>query len=111
VGHAARRWTIAAGVIAWAVAIGRPAAAEVVGPCRAGTPEHAAARETLDALDRDIRRTAPGADPQPLNQRLEVLGRQRCFRILSGLDATAKSGLALRTWWNDGGRGSSAVWT
>ena len=95
---------------AFAVALGaaRPAAGDVMRPCRPGTPEHTAAGKALDALDAEIRKLAPAADPAPLKKRLQDLGQQACFLLIDGLDPDAKSGLALRTWWEDGGHGAAA---
>jgi hypothetical protein len=102
-------WAIAV-AITGAVAAARPAAAapEIIRPCRPGTPAHDAASKALDALDRDIRKLAPAADPAPLSKRLAALGAQACFRIVGDLGPDAKSGLALRTWWEDGGHAVAA---
>jgi hypothetical protein len=90
-------------------AAGPAAADEVSRPCRPGTPAHDAARQALDGLDGDIRKLAPGADPAPLARRVRSLGEQACFRIRGGLVVDAKSGLALRIWWEDGGQSAVAA--
>ncbi len=105
--NGARRWLVAA-IAFGAAAFTRPAAAdEIIRPCKPGTPEHTAAGKALDHLDAEIRKLAPGADPEPLKKHLGDLAAQACFRIVD-LDADAKSGLALRTWWEDGGHDVAA---
>ena len=107
-GSRTNRWAIAA-IAAIASGTARPASAdEIIRPCRPGTPAHTAAGAALAAIDVEIRQLAPAEDPEPLKTRLEDLGKQACFRFLDGLDVHAKSGLALRTWWEDGGHGAAA---
>jgi hypothetical protein len=111
VGHGveASRQAVAAAIAIAVIAGTRVAAArEIIRPCRAGTPAHDAAAKALDALDADIRKLGPASDPAPLMKRLQALGDQQCFRIVGGLSADAKSGLALRTWWEDGGHAVAA---
>lgn len=74
-----------------------------VRPCHSGTPEHQEAAKQLAEIDAAIRRLAPAEDPSALGERLQELGQTRCFAILGGLGVDAQSGLALRTWWEDGG--------
>jgi hypothetical protein len=93
---------VAVAVVGTAAAV-PVAAEEVVRPCRVGSPVHVAATQAVAALDADIRKLAPAADPASLMKRIEELGQQTCFRIGGGLSADAKSGLSLRTWWEAGG--------
>lgn len=109
VGGNAIAWALAAAIITDCLTADPAAADEVIRPCRPGTPAHDAARQALDGLDGDIRKLAPGADPAPLGRRVRSLGEQACFRIRGGLDVDAKSGLALRTWWEDGGQSAVAA--
>jgi len=110
VGDRASAWAVAAAIVCGGTFIAtRPASAdELIRPCQPGTPAHAAAAKALDALDQEIRKLAPGADPAPLEKRLAVLDEQECFRIVGSLGVEAKSGLALRTWWEDGGHSMAA---
>jgi hypothetical protein len=97
-----------AGALAVVAGAQTAAAGGIIRPCHAGTPAHDAAASALAALDDDIRKLAPAADPAPLARRLQDLGEQQCFRVLGGLRANARSGLALRTWWEDGGHALAA---
>ena len=106
-GTRGRGWAIAAIAVGASAFSWSAAADEIIRPCKPGTPEHAAAGKALNALDADIRKLAPGADPERLKKRLGDLGAQTCFQIVD-LDADAKSGLALRTWWEDGGHDTAA---
>jgi len=110
VGDRASAWAVAAAIACGGtIAIAQPAVADdLIRPCKPGTAEHAEANKALDALDAEIHKLAPAADPVPLTKRLAALGKQGCFRIVDGLDVEAKSGLALRTWWEDGGHSVAA---
>jgi len=79
------------------------AAGQLIRPCRPGTPAYEDARAKLDAIDAEIRKLTPAADPEPAAKKLAALSDETCFRIVGHLDVEAKSGLALRTWWEDGG--------
>jgi hypothetical protein len=108
-GTRARLWVASAAIAYGGIAAARPARAhEVSRPCRPGTSAHDAAREALAALDSDIRGLGPAADPATLEKRLTALSEQVCFRIGGELTVKARSGLALRTWWEDGGHDAVA---
>jgi hypothetical protein len=97
---------LAAAVAALANAV--PAAARELRPCRPGTSEYKEARAKLDALDAEIRGLAPAADPAPVERKLAALEKQSCFALAGHLAVRARSGLALRTWWEDGGQAAAA---
>ena len=86
-----------------------PAAARpVVRPCRPGTPEHKQAAARLEEVSAAILGLAPAEDPKPAIDKLEALGRLACFEIVGELSVEAKSGLALKSWWESGGHSHAA---
>ena len=95
----AGRWAITAALAAGTFSAARQVRGdEIIRPCPPGTAAHTDAGKALEALDSDIRKLAPGADPAPLEKRIEALGEQACFRLAGDLSVAAKSGLALPAW-------------
>lgn len=76
-------------------------------PCAPGSPAHDGARRAFQQLDQQIEQLAPEADPAPANRALAALLKNACFRIgeleRSG-SLEADSALALKTFWQQGGR-------
>jgi hypothetical protein len=80
--------------------------ADLILPCKAGTPEHSAAKTDLSALADAIRDVADDGDPQPAVDQLTALLETTCFALnvgeaTDGLDFD--SAVSLKTWWDDGG--------
>jgi hypothetical protein len=80
-----------------------PAVARTIKPCVPGEPAQVAAGKELQAIDRAVRKLAPGDDPAALVARIEQLGATKCFEIIFGVGVAARSGLSLQTYWAEGG--------
>jgi hypothetical protein len=74
-----------------------------VRPCASHDPAHRAAAAELEAIDVAIKALGPAADPAPIIARIDRLAATKCFEILDGPSIESKSGLSLRTYWDDGG--------
>ncbi len=74
-------------------------------PCLVGTTPHTQAKASYQAIDAAIDALAPTDDPGPTWQRFEELLAGPCFALnaYDGWVEEPTSGLALRTWWDDGG--------
>ncbi|NVB37517.1 hypothetical protein G6O69_06710 [Pseudenhygromyxa sp. WMMC2535] len=82
---------------------------EFIKPCEGETL--ARARAELEAIEQSIEALAPGDDPEPQWRALVQLFEGECFALsrvyaMDADDEAPSSGLALRTWWGDGG----ALW-
>jgi hypothetical protein len=82
---------------------GALAFAKVVTPCVPGEPAQLAALRELQSIDGAVRALAPGDRPEALVARIAKLVSGRCFATLGGLSLEPKSGLALGTYWQEGG--------
>jgi len=88
-----------------------PLGANASVPCDDGTPEHKGAETALDALGAKIDSLDNHANPKKLTEELEALLQTPCFELANRdlaihSDITLAqfdSGLALKTWWTDGG--------
>ena len=79
---------------------------DLVRPCRARTPEHAAAEAAVDALDKDVAALAPGGEGGATTAKVAALLATPCFALASGdllEEPKFDSGLSARTWWSEGG--------
>lgn len=87
--------------------VGAPAdASDWLFPCAQGTAEHTAAGDALGALSGRIDALAPSADPAPLFAEIASIAETPCFAVgeFSLSIPAPDTGLALKTYWNEGGR-------
>jgi hypothetical protein len=81
---------------------------ELAVPCAVDSKAFRLAKQELEALEQRIEQLQPTDDPEPIWSALNELLMRECF-ALSGVvngyanDAAPSSGIALRTWWKDGG--------
>src|SRR5215217_4102964 len=90
-------------LVALAMAWASSAFARLVKPCTPGDPAHILAERELASIDRAVRALSPGDNPEALAARIAKLVSTRCFEILDSVETGAKSGLSLKTYWEDGG--------
>lgn len=85
-----------------------PNEAELVVPCARETEAFERARQDFYAIAQRIEQLSPTDDPEPHMAALRELLAGECFALRTLVDDYADdepptSGLALRTWWEDGG--------
>lgn len=81
----------------------KPARSHVIRPCVPGEPAHTAALAEIEAIDGAIKALQPAALPSALLERLAKLASSKCFEIGGNFYVAAKTGLSLRTYWENGG--------
>jgi hypothetical protein len=85
-----------------------PEPSEIARPCALESEAFERATRELEAIGQRIEQLAPTGDPEPLWSALRRLVVGECFELRRVFDVYAddeppSSGLALRTWWSDGG--------
>jgi hypothetical protein len=85
-----------------------PEPSEIARPCALESEAFERATRELEAIGQRIEQLAPTGDPEPLWIALQQLVVGECFGLRRVFDMDAddeapSSGLALRTWWDDGG--------
>lgn len=61
------------------------------------------AQAELDSIDAAIEALGVATDPKAIVERLAALAETPCLRMLGGLELEPTSGLALKTYWREGG--------
>ncbi|MFO7567571.1 MAG: hypothetical protein R6X02_33310 [Enhygromyxa sp.] len=85
-----------------------PKPAEIARPCAVESEAFERARREFETIGQRIEQLGPTDDPEPLWIALKQLVMSECFELRRVFDVYAddeapSSGLALRTWWDDGG--------
>jgi hypothetical protein len=85
-----------------------PKPSQIAGPCAVESEAYERATREFEAIAQRIEQLGPTDDPEPLWIALQQLVMGECFELRRVFDVDAddeapSSGLALRTWWADGG--------
>ncbi|HYH97952.1 hypothetical protein [Hyalangium sp.] len=91
----------------WALAASPASAERRYAPCPVSSPSHAEARKRFEALDAQLSALAERADTAPVVAELRAVLDSSCFQMSREEWTRPREGvhaLALKTWWQEGGR-------